>query len=584
MPQRSVPRGLVAALAALASTAPAVASADDPAWDMQLKVESDLRFRLESEYTGSVLHQTGVPAGVERNQNMLGARFVVAWENVKAVAEADLFLFGYQSELEGIGALSEIDEIQPYRIDVPELYVEVSDLVLDGFNLRVGQQIVSWGVADQFNPTNLLNSDDLIDPLLFGKQLGNFMVKADYWVTDDYSISAVLVPLFRPARLPTTASLGVAQLGRVPFLEDELRWRVETERSAAERFFQTPTVLNSVTIDTPDTSFENMQAAFRLAGTVLEQDWALSYYYGRNDFPVPLKNHTTQDAAVRCAEPPFGELCTAGHLLTDVTLGYPKMHAYGLNVAGEIFVGYRVEAALYVPEKSKMKLTQQGVTLGGFPVPEPEYDYDGDGVSGPGRKRPTIVDDTPFLKWTVGLDYTFPANVYANLMWVHGLADEFGAGDWIGGANEVRASGFAPGITELPEFLDRCVDLTALPPRVVGTRCAREILRPRIADYIVAGVDVRFLDDQLLTRLFTILEVSGYQESTVARGERVVNAMPFYTPEGFSASIFPEVSYNFGNGLELAAGSLFNLGKTYTKFGDPAAGGSVTFLRARYTL
>jgi len=48
--------------------------------------------------------------------------------------------------------------------------------------------------------------------------------------------------------------------------------------------------------------------------------------------------------------------------------------------------------------------------------------------------------------------------------------------------------------------------------------------------------------------------------------------------------LFPEFSYNFGNGLELGAGALVNLGKSYTKFGDPAAGGSLTFARARYTL
>jgi hypothetical protein len=65
---------------------------------------------------------------------------------------------------------------------------------------------------------------------------------------------------------------------------------------------------------------------------------------------------------------------------------------------------------------------------------------------------------------------------------------------------------------------------------------------------------------------------------------RVEKDLPFYTPEGFSAAIFPELSYNFGNGLELGAGALFNLGRSYTKFGDPAAGGSITFIRARYTL
>ncbi len=587
-------RPLAAIACALVTfAAPGVATADDPSWDMQLKIESDLRFRLETKSAGGAVVQTTLPRGVERNQNILGAKFAVSWENVRAVAQTDLVLYGYQTELDGIGALSDIDETQPYRIDVNELYVEVKDLFFEGLNVRAGQQVVSWGVADQFNPTNLLNPDDLIDPLLFGKQLGNFMVKADVWVTDSYSISGVLVPLFRPSRVPTSAALGPAQVGRTPFVDEALRWRTETERGAASKFFTTATVVDKVEIVTPEPSFENMQAALRIAGTVFEQDWALSYYNGFHDFPIPMHNHTRQENTALCGAPPFQGVCSSSRLLTDATLGYPKMHAYGLNLAGEIGIGYRFEGALYVPRESKMRLTQEELSLGGFPVPGGEYDYDQDGR--PGGRRPTIVEDTPFAKWTLGIDYTFPDNVYVNLMWVHGLADEFGAGDWMGGTKEVRESGIVTkDLTEIldsePPFDTGCVYLPPPVPgqplfSIDGSRCAREILRPRVADYIVAGVDVRFLDDQLLTRLFTILEVSGYEESTVSRsGRRVRNALPFYTPEGFSAAIFPEVSYNFGNGLELGVGALFNLGKSYTKFGDPAAGGSISFLRARYTL
>jgi hypothetical protein len=56
-----------------------------------------------------------------------------------------------------------------------------------------------------------------------------------------------------------------------------------------------------------------------------------------------------------------------------------------------------------------------------------------------------------------------------------------------------------------------------------------------------------------------------------------------FTSEGFSASIYPELDYNFGNGLELGAGALVLLGASTTKFGDPAAGGSLAFVRGRYS-
>ncbi len=565
-----------------------VARADDEVkWDFKLKIESDLRFRLETKAIGPAVSEEILIKGVERNQNILGAQISASYENFKAVAQADLVVFGFRNELDGFEAISDTSETQPYRLDVNELYVEAIDLLVDGFDLRAGQQLVLWGVADQFNPTNNLNPDDLVDPLLFGKQLGNFMVKGDFWVTDDLVLSGVLVPFFKPARLPSSAKLGLFALDRLPFLDDALRWRIGAERAAAASVLgQNVTAAADVKTLLPDASFENMQAAFRIAGTIGEQDWALSYYNGRTDFPVPLANHTHQEATPQCARDPLSPICTKGALLTDITLHYPRMHVYGLNVTGEFNpfeglgedipgIGYRFEGALVVPTQVKMKLTNGDIAIAGFNIPGGEYDYDGDNL--PGGPRPIVVDDEPFLKWTLGLDYTFGSHVYANLMWVHGLADEYGAGDWIGGTKAVRESGV------LGTKLDAAIQC-ALPRD--GTKCAREILRPRLGDFIVAGVDIRFLDDQALLRLFTILEMSGYEESTFdpIAGERVSSSLPFYTPEGFSASILPEFSYNFGNGLELSLGSLFNLGKTYTKFGDPAAGGSITYMRARYTL
>jgi hypothetical protein len=57
----------------------------------------------------------------------------------------------------------------------------------------------------------------------------------------------------------------------------------------------------------------------------------------------------------------------------------------------------------------------------------------------------------------------------------------------------------------------------------------------------------------------------------------------FYTEKGFSAVIYPELGYNFGNGLEVGLGVLLQLGKEHTKFGDPAAGGSLAWGRARFS-
>ena len=41
----------------------------------------------------------------------------------------------------------------------------------------------------------------------------------------------------------------------------------------------------------------------------------------------------------------------------------------------------------------------------------------------------------------MGLDYTIASRVYVNAQWVHGLMDEYGAGDFISEGYVVRQSG-----------------------------------------------------------------------------------------------------------------------------------------------
>lgn len=595
IPARRYPRLLAAPILLAAAVAPLhAARADELKLDWGGKIQSDLRFRLHEQSVGNYWDKATLPAGVERNQNLLSIKLKAKFGKFAGVAHVDMYLspVGAQmSQPKGFDDLQKYSTTQPFSFEPQSLYVEGRDLGIKGLDLRMGQQIVSWGVADQFNPTNNLNADDLRDPLLFGKQVPNFMVKLDYWVTKSFSISGVLVPVFRPALLPRSASLGAVDIQRMPFTDNTIRNRIEGEFGyAASQTVGYPTVVNKITPVLPETSAENMQFAYRLAGTVGEQDVALSYYLGRTDFPQPFSNHTFQKDGQMC-DPAAPKRCINGTLRTNVLLGYPRMHVFGLNAAGEFNpfkwisesipgIGYRVEAALVVPKRSTIRLTQED--LPGLLQFAGEYDYDGDGR--PGGPEPAVVESTPFLKWTVGLDYSFGSHVYTNVMWIHGLADEYGAGDWMHEGWSVRRSGVATpsnqtGVVNGPLISSRCV----VPKD--GSSCAVETLAPKLGDYLVLGADFKFLDDQGLFRIFTIWSLSGVtiERWDEASQARVRTHRGLFTRDGFSASIYPELDYNFGNGLELGGGALVLLGKPWTKFGDPASGGSLIFTRARYS-
>ncbi|MBW2528907.1 MAG: hypothetical protein JRI23_32325 [Deltaproteobacteria bacterium] len=573
-----------AAVVGLALATGGTARAQEPDVTVSGRVQSDIRFRLTEATVGGWYNELELPSGVARNENLAGLTVEAGMDDVSAVADIDLVLYGLSNDIDGLGALARREEVDPYRFDIHQLYFQVQDLLVDGLDLRVGQQLVMWGVGDQFNPTNNINPDDLEDPLRFGDQAGNVMARLDYWINEEWSLTGVLVPVFKPALLPRTAPLGVARLDRVPIIDDDLRLRVQAENAASGMsILNHPTIVASTSHELPDTSFENMQFAYRIGGNLFGHDLSLSYYRGRWDLPVARANHTIQNATPQC-NPNRPTECVDGTLETDVLLTYPKMHVYGFNATGEISwlreisevfssIGYRLEGALMVPQQQRLRLTNDELNIA-FPQPAGEYDYDDDGQ--PGGREPLVVDDTPFLKWVFGLDYTFGEHVYANVQWVHGLVDEYGAGDFITEGWQVVAADVTTDATDttLGCALNRD-----------GTECVREIQRPKINDYLVVGVDLRFLENRALVRIFNILYLNGVwiEQFDPARGQRVREHKSIATEEGFSMVIFPEVSYNFGNGLELAGGALVQLGKDYSRFGDPQGGGSLAWTRGRYS-
>ncbi|RLB59577.1 MAG: hypothetical protein DRI90_15225, partial [Deltaproteobacteria bacterium] len=555
---------------------------DELELDWSAKIQSDLRFRVDKQSVGGWYDYQELPVGIDRNENIFGLRLKAQYGDVAGVADLDLVLYGYAQDIEGIGDLSQREKVDPYRFEAHRLYVEISDLFVPGFNLRVGQQLILWGAGDQFNPTNNLNADDLEDVLLFGEQQGNVMVRADYWVDDDWSITGVLVPVFKPALLPRSGALALAMPDRIPIINDYVRHRLHTELGAARLLAGHPTVVRNIDVELPEMTLENMQASYRIGGTIGEQDVGISYYRGRTDFPVPKRNVNTQDSTPAC-NPNDPADCIEGTIDTAVTLHYPEMHVYGFNMAGELpadgiadflsAIGYRLEVALIVPQRAEMEIVMGDIDIMGYQIPAGEYDYNGpdDGIG----QRPAVVEDTPFAKWTVGLDYTFTENLYANVQWVHGMPDEYGAGDWITEGYAVRAGGIVD---------DEAAIVTCALVDFDGAGCAVETLRPKIADYLVTGLDLRLMRQKLLLRLFTILDLSGVWMARydATAGERVKEFHGPFSDEGFGAILYPEVNYNFGNGLDLGAGALFQIGKEHGKFGDPAAGGSIAWARTRF--
>src|SRR6476620_1613911 len=183
-------------------------------------ISSDIRYRLNGEEVPPPGQPVPYPSqqrllkyGFSRNENLIKAQLTLGIAaKVKAVADVDFVWYGY-SDGNDLDAATLHERVDPYRLEAHAAYLDVYRL-LPRLDLRIGRQVVVWGTADKFNPTNVINTLDLSDPLLFGKAIANDMIRLDYNPVGDMIITAVWVPLFRPAQLPRTAPLALTQVNR----------------------------------------------------------------------------------------------------------------------------------------------------------------------------------------------------------------------------------------------------------------------------------------------------------------------------------------------------------------------------------
>ncbi|MSP62540.1 MAG: hypothetical protein EXR72_19850 [Myxococcales bacterium] len=547
-------RGLPAGVAAVAVSAALALSGASARAEVELKfsgmISSDIRFRLKGEP-----QDTPYPSqlqllryGFSRNDNVVKAKLSLnVGSKVKAVADADIVFYGY-SDVRDLDSLTLRERVDPYRLELHAAYLDVYNL-LPHLDLRIGRQVVVWGSADQFSPTNNVNTLDLSDSLLFGRALANNMVRLDYNPKSDWLMTAVWVPIFRPAQLPRTAPIYLRQIDRpAPVQSAEARDFLYVQ---AQNPSLSPTQINVFTYQ-PEVSLSNSQMALRLAGRLGGADLSLSYYHGRFGLPV-------------------GPVATINHAnkVADVAVAWPRMDVLGFDVAGTIEklggMGYWIEGAVFFPEqvefalydeladgkRTEVRFDEIGAAFPRRFIDEKGTYRDENGnPAAPVGERAIVVPKTPFPKITIGGDISIGSHVYVNMQYVHGFIDEFGSGTQTHALVDAKKACQAPG----------------------QAGCEKPRLDNRIGDYFIVGGDVKLFGDALLFRLFAVVKIPSLS----------VPGFKFDDYK-FTGVLFPQLAWTVWDGAELSAGAFIFLGDRSTKFGDPSAGASEMFLKAKFT-
>lgn len=177
------------------------------------------------------------------------------------------------------------DEVRRPIFHFQEAYVEWSP---GPWEVRLGEQIFSWGTADGFNPTDNLNPRDYLD-LVDNEKIPVFALSATYHVSDVTSLQFVLIPFFTPSR----------------FDGQDSRWSF---------FPAAPPRLDFVR-NLPSDSLTHMQWGARLKSSAGGVDYSISYFDGYDDIGRPT-----------LVRSPLG-------MPTGVRLDYDKVRILGCDFA-----------------------------------------------------------------------------------------------------------------------------------------------------------------------------------------------------------------------------------------------------------
>jgi len=474
-------------------------------------VENDLRVAVD---------RVDEPA-VQRNQTTLGVDLSASLipDALRFVGDVQFVWTGFSRDTEFEG-LTQRATISPFYLESQSAYLEVIE-ILPYVDLRVGRQIVQWGTADMFNPTSSLNPPDMEDPLKFGELVANQMIRVDWNPgASDFIVSAVWVPVFEPAQLPGSALLAVGDpTSMFPFTDPATRRAAERVRNM---YLRSPEYYDvrqpNLEARMPGFALENSQVGVRVSWLVGLFDMSLSYYRGFSPIPVPVRSASTSehtDMIAADGTPVLG-------VDTNVVLVYPRKQVLGFDLAGQLpfldDAGVWLEGAVVFPERVRMDFDIREV------VPSAAL------ITG------DVVEGRPFVKYTIGADYTINEHLFATAQLIHGFVDEFGAS--------------------------------------------------AINDYWLVNADLKLLQERLLVRLSVIGEVPHEDDDLELDEDGDGRPESFAigaTDDGTVGSLvlFPSITARPLDGLELAVGAYFLLGHPEGKFGMPAAGPSLAFFRAK---
>jgi len=254
----------------------ASSAAAEVSFNQSVEVQNDTRFDVGRLYqlgpdpedgVGSRLTRDGDPEFARNEASVRYKVRVAPVTQVRFVGDVELIWNNMSDRRLSLGELTERTFMDGWRLECDAAYIDLRDIA-PGLDIRIGRQIVQFGSADMFNPTNLINADDLEDRAVFREPIANQMIRVDYthipermgWLSE-IIFTLIWVPIFQPSQLPGSAVLPLADPNaEIPVLEDDVRELIGAQRGANSELLDDPVVH----VEQPEFSMANSQVAFRI--------------------------------------------------------------------------------------------------------------------------------------------------------------------------------------------------------------------------------------------------------------------------------------------------------------------------------
>ncbi|MBI2605884.1 MAG: hypothetical protein HYW49_07365 [Deltaproteobacteria bacterium] len=259
------------------------------------------------------------------------------------------------------------------------------DRVSTVWDLRVGNQLISWGAADQINPTDQWNPRDLYDPLnAYKLPMPTAKLNVHPPEYADFTLEVLATPFFRASRLP----IDLPESGTKDLSKDDSRWLLPMPTRVSTAAFSAPLEYKITEPTFPSTWQAGARfQALRLGGW----DFSASYFNGVEK--IPRMTFTKAGNAANPALPITLTLLPSFH----------RMQLIGIDGSGSVepweeTFGLRFEGAAVLRDNSRAERAAA-------------------------QFQPDLIKDD-YLNFVVGVDHTVKKKVYGtvlygNLMYVH---------------------------------------------------------------------------------------------------------------------------------------------------------------------